>query len=502
MSRGYLAAGSSALVGALAQKAPPLLFAFAQLAEILRHGIAVALRRGFAAGTADAAIAAGLLHFAAQLHFHLLYIAQRGLDALAQQRIVIQRIRIELPEIADQVVDVASCVGVAAVLLLQLLQALEGASIGGLDIRVADRSAAIARVVDVAAKAAVVVTAIGVAAASLLTTLLSALLSLTTLLALLASLLTALLPALLTNLLTLLPSLLALTLLSLFSLLPVARKLSRLALLSGLLAALPVLRPQLGCARFHLLPQLLHLTERILQGFAVLAGFVVLAAGAILTHLFADLIQLVAQVVESGGELRFRHRGVLAHAAPDVIGVALHVARDLRLLHVAERLPHLAGRFPLGGHQVADSILHSLFELLDIFYFGLVLIGQASRLLAGHVAVGLRVGAAQVAFELLLLFGEIRGLLRQIVHLSGRLLAAHAGKISRGLIHAVRRAPRSRIALRPALLGCRLAHVLLRLLQAVERLLELLGIGAAQPLIFLRCLLLTLLLLPALRHLP
>src|ERR1700722_1246563 len=61
----------------------PLLLALAQLAEIFRHRIAVALRRGLAAGTADAAIAAGLFHFAAQLHFHLLDIAQRGLNALA-----------------------------------------------------------------------------------------------------------------------------------------------------------------------------------------------------------------------------------------------------------------------------------------------------------------------------------------------------------------------------------------------------------------------------------
>ena len=61
----------------------PLLLALAQLAEIFRNGVAVALRCGFAAGTADAAIAAGLFHFAAQFHFHLLDIAERGLNALA-----------------------------------------------------------------------------------------------------------------------------------------------------------------------------------------------------------------------------------------------------------------------------------------------------------------------------------------------------------------------------------------------------------------------------------
>jgi hypothetical protein len=177
-----------------------LLGGLAEPAEVFRYGVAIALRRGLASRAADAAVAAGLLHFAAKLHFHLLDVSQRGLYALAQQRIVIQGVRIELPEIADQVIDIASRVGVAAVLLLKLLQALQRAAVGVLDVLIADGSAAVA--VSIAAVAAVVVTTAVVGAAGLLSALLpllpllSALLALLTTLLALLTLLTALLSGL------------------------------------------------------------------------------------------------------------------------------------------------------------------------------------------------------------------------------------------------------------------------------------------------------------------
>src|SRR5580658_684968 len=59
-----------------------LLLGFAELAEIFRHCIAVSLRRRLTARAANAAVATGLLHFPAQLHFDLFDIAQRGLNAL------------------------------------------------------------------------------------------------------------------------------------------------------------------------------------------------------------------------------------------------------------------------------------------------------------------------------------------------------------------------------------------------------------------------------------
>src|ERR1019366_7082710 len=61
------------------------LLRFAQLAEVFRHGVGVALRDGLSARAADAAIAGGLVPLAAPFHFPLLDARnQRGVNALGQ----------------------------------------------------------------------------------------------------------------------------------------------------------------------------------------------------------------------------------------------------------------------------------------------------------------------------------------------------------------------------------------------------------------------------------
>ena len=167
----------------------------------------------------------------------------------------------------------------------------------------------------------------------------------------------------------------------------------------------------------------------------------------------------------------------------DPIGVALHIARQLLLLHVSQRLAQLAGGLALGGHQVAHGVLHLLLELLEVLDLAVFLTGKLLRLLAGDTLVLRAVGAAHLAFEILLAAGQFRGLAGEVVHLPAGFLAAHPGERLLRLFQTVGRAPGLGLALRRAGLlgGCRLAHIVHCLLQTVEGLPQLLRVGAARP---------------------
>ncbi len=115
------------------------LLRFPQHAVVLGHFVFVALGDFFAAGAADAPAGVGLIHLAAQFHFHLLHAAQRGLNTLNEDRIVgkhrrIELERVELAQVAHRILDVAGGIGIVAQLLLQLLQALDGVAIALLEI--------------------------------------------------------------------------------------------------------------------------------------------------------------------------------------------------------------------------------------------------------------------------------------------------------------------------------------------------------------------------------
>jgi hypothetical protein len=181
----------------------------------------------------------------------------------------------------------------------------------------------------------------------------------------------------------------------------------------------------------------------------------------------------------------------------------LHVARDFRLLQIAERLAQLVRSLALRCHQITHGVLHALFELLDLVHLRLMLIRKLAGLLARHVALCLVVSAAQVAFELLLLARHFIGLLGELFDLIGRLLVAQAGEHLRSFFQAIGGALGLGVALHVALL-LRVAHLLLGLSERIQRLLELLGAGSAQALILallLLALLVLLTLLTALGHL-
>ncbi len=185
----------------------------------------------------------------------------------------------------------------------------------------------------------------------------------------------------------------------------------------------------------HLAAKLLHGRQRLLHGLVVLLAFAAGADG--LLH----LVQVIAQVVQAGGNLRLRHHGVFAHAAANPVGIALHVARQFLLLHLAERIAHLGGRLALRGRQIAHRVLHLLLQFLHFGDLILPLIGQLAGLLRVEAFVFAE-RLAQLAFELLLLAGEILGLADQVVHLAGGLLAAHALHHLLGLLQAFERALR------------------------------------------------------------
>jgi len=69
--------------------------------------------------------------------------------------------------------------------------------------------------------------------------------------------------------------------------------------------------------------------------FGHLIGLAVFVALLALTHGLLDLFQLVAKLAQALRDGGFRHNGVAAHAAPDPIGIALHITGNFRLLHLA-----------------------------------------------------------------------------------------------------------------------------------------------------------------------
>jgi hypothetical protein len=222
------------------------------------------------------------------------------------------------------------------------------------------------------------------------------------------------------------------------------------------------------------------------------------------------LLQLVAELVQALCDRRLAHHAVLADAAADPIGVALHISPEFGLLHFAESLAHLGRGFALPVLQIADGGLHALLELLQVLNLSFLLAGHLVGLLLCDTLAGLTKGPAHLSFECLLPACQIVGLLDEIVHLPGGLVVAHALRDLTGFLEPFGRASRLRLALGSAglLRRSRAAHVLGGLGEAVEHLLKLLGIGsayAAHVLLLLHgavlrvLLLLAVLLLPVLR---
>lgn len=209
------------------------------------------------------------------------------------------------------------------------------------------------------------------------------------------------------------------------------------------------------------------------------------------------VLQLVAKLIERGGGLSFGNGGVSAHAMANPIGIALHVAGDVLLLNFAEGIAHAGSGLPLRGHQIAHGTLHVLLKLLQLGEFGILLARQAFGLIAWEDTAVLRtIGAAHLAFEFLLLLGELIGLLGQFLDLVAGLAAAHALQALQRFLQALGGPARFSITLLGTRLLSRrcLAHVLQRLGELVNGLLQLLGVGVAQARILIALLLLHLLL--------
>src|SRR5207302_697835 len=61
----------------------------------------------------------------------------------------------------------------------------------------------------------------------------------------------------------------------------------------------------------------------------------------------------------------------------------LHVARQLGLLHFAERLAHLGGGFALRALEIAHRGLHALLDAFEVLNFAFLLAGELVGLLTG-----------------------------------------------------------------------------------------------------------------------
>ena len=118
-----------------------------------------------------------------------------------------------------------------------------------------------------------------------------------------------------------------------------------LALLTLALLAFAVLLTASLLARLPLLPaaRLEHLAEVLQTRKPLLDRLIVAVARAALagsSERLLHFLQLVANLIETLREIGLRHHHILAQAAADVVGVALHGALHIHLLDFARRLAH------------------------------------------------------------------------------------------------------------------------------------------------------------------
>ena len=137
--------------------------------------------------------------------------------------------------------------------------------------------------------------------------------------------------------------------------------------------------------------------------------------------------------------------------------------------------------------QVADGALHALLQLLQVLNLAVLFGGELIGLFAGQALALRSERLAHLAFEGLLAARQLVGLARQVFHLVGGFLAAHAGEHLLGFLQALGRAARLRLALRRSRLLRRggAAHVVHGLVQAVQHLLHLLRARAADAVLLL-----------------
>jgi hypothetical protein len=135
----------------------------------------------------------------------------------------------------------------------------------------------------------------------------------------------------------------------------------------------------------------------------------------------------------------------------------------------------------LRAGETADGVLHLLFEILERVDLFLPAVGEVARLLLVGTVLRIAEGFTQLAFKILLLTGDLIGLLREVIDLVVGLLAAKTGELPLSLFQSISGALGFGFGLRGAgLLGGRgLAHALQGLLETFEGLAHLLGILAA-----------------------
>ena len=275
---------------------------------------------------------------------------------------------------------------------------------------------------------------------------------------LLAALLTRLLAALLARLTTLLSLLLA-------------------ALLSASRSPLQLL--QLSSQPFHLVECRLQILTRL---FALAGG------------LLAALLRRVERLLRFGDlvlhlvERRRRHRlaadRVASLSTPNCLANHFHSALGFRLLQVAERLTQFRRRAWLRALGLANSLLHILFELVELLVDFVLLLGQFLVLLAGWLALGPglsaalaapAIGLAHLLLEIRLAPGDLTRPVGEVRHLIARLLAAHPLQGLLGFGKAFGRPPATGTRLIGRAIGA--PHIFGGLLQSLQRLFQLLGIG-------------------------
>jgi hypothetical protein len=176
-------------------------------------------------------------------------------------------------------------------------------------------------------------------------------------------------------------------------------------------------------------------------------------------HRGLHVFQLILQLFEALRDRLLAHPGGTPLALADEVGVVLHLQSDLVLLASSQCLTQLGRDSRLLLAHLASGVGHLALQALQIVGHFILLAGEALALIAGRSRSVL---LPQSILKILLMRGELLGLVQHVVYGLSSLLLPHATQQILGFIQALGRAALSGgvlLGIATLLAGLRFAHI-------------------------------------------
>lgn len=248
--------------------------------------------------------------------------------------------------------------------------------------------------------------------------------------------------------------------------------LTRLTVLT-LLTLLPALAIAVATTRIHGL----QLTAQALDAIESGIGAGLLAWTLAVTQGFLRITNLVAQILQAGGNLLLGIGRIRIHAAAQPVSAFLDAILGVIRVEVAESVAQFAGGGALVGGEIALRVAHLLLQLREIVCQALAFISEFLRFLWISLLTVTIVGLAETSGEgrgtwhlaklLLLIFF----LLSEAVSFAGHGIEAAVGVLLLRTAEKILRLAETVCgAARFGAAGLRAAHVVIRFAQTLQRL--------------------------------